>query len=839
MDYKFSDGLSKVFKHGKNEAKRLKSEFLNTEHLLLGIIKTENSAKEILHNLNADLTQIRRKIETLNAANLNPIAPEVANISFTKMADHAVKRSELECRQYQSSEINTVHLLLGILYKQDDPTSNILEAYDVDYERVSKEYQTMLKNSGQNPKMSAYDDDEEREEYGQMQKPTGNLGSGKSKTPTLDNFGRDLTALAKDGKLDPVIGREKEIERVSQILSRRKKNNPLLIGEPGVGKSAIAEGLALRIHQKKVSRVLYGKRVITLDLASLVAGTKYRGQFEERMKAIMTELEKNRDVILFIDELHTIVGAGSSTGSLDASNMFKPALARGEIQCIGATTLDEYRQYIEKDGALERRFQKVMVEPTTIEETILILNQIKDKYEDHHNVIYTDEAIAACVNLTARYITDRFLPDKAIDAMDEAGSRVYIKNMKVPNEIIDNEKKIEEIKELKQKAVKAQDYLEARKLKDEEERLQRELQVAQEEWDKNVKEKKETVSDENVAEVVSMMSGVPVTKVGKNELDKLAQMDDKLNGKVIGQEYAVKKVVKAIQRNRAGLKDPNRPIGTFIFLGTTGVGKTELAKVMARELFDSDEALIRIDMSEYMEKFAVSRLVGAPPGYVGYEEGGQLTEAVRRKPYAVVLLDEIEKAHPDVFNILLQILDEGHVTDSLGRKIDFRNTIIILTSNIGTRDLKDFGDGVGFGTSAKKTNTDARARSTIESALKKAFAPEFLNRIDDIIIFNSLEQQDIRKIIDLELSKLYGRLEKLGYHVELTDDAKDFISEKGWDKDFGARPLKRAIQKYIEDLLAEMLVNKQFSEGETVILSVNEAKDGLEGETQKKKEIVK
>jgi len=840
MDYKFSDGLSKVFKQSKNEAKRLKSEFLNTEHLLLGIIKTENSAKEILQNLNADLTQIRRKIETLNAANLSPVAQEVANISFTKMADQAVKRSELECRQYQSTEINTVHLLLGILYKQEDPTSNILEAYDVDYERVSREYQTMLKNSGQSsPKMSAYDDDEEREDYGQMRKPTGNLGTGKSKTPTLDNFGRDLTALARDGKLDPVIGREKEIERVSQILSRRKKNNPLLIGEPGVGKSAIAEGLALRIHQKKVSRVLYGKRVITLDLASLVAGTKYRGQFEERMKAIMTELEKNRDVILFIDELHTIVGAGSSTGSLDASNMFKPALARGEIQCIGATTLDEYRQYIEKDGALERRFQKVMVEPTSVEETIQILNQIKDKYEDHHNVIYTDEAIAACVNLTSRYITDRFLPDKAIDAMDEAGSRVYIKNMKVPNEIIDNEKKIEEIKELKQKAVKAQDYLEARKLKDEEERLQRELQVAQEEWDKNVKEKKETVTEENVAEVVSMMSGVPVTKVGKNELDKLAQMDEKLNGKVIGQEDAVKKVVKAIQRNRAGLKDPNRPIGTFIFLGTTGVGKTELAKVMARELFDSDEALIRIDMSEYMEKFAVSRLVGAPPGYVGYEEGGQLTEAVRRKPYAVVLLDEIEKAHPDVFNILLQILDEGHVTDSLGRKIDFRNTIIILTSNIGTRDLKDFGDGVGFGTNAKKSNTDARARSTIESALKKAFAPEFLNRIDDIIIFNSLEQTDIRRIIDLELSKLYGRLEKLGYKVELTDAAKDFISEKGWDKDFGARPLKRAIQKYIEDLLAEMLVNKQFSEGETVILNVNEAKDGLTGETQKEKESVK
>ncbi|WP_297983883.1 ATP-dependent Clp protease ATP-binding subunit [uncultured Chryseobacterium sp.] len=839
MDYKFSDGLGKVFKQSKIEARRLKSEFLNTEHLLLGILKTENSAKEILQNLNADITQIRRRIETLNVASLNPFTEEVEKISFTKMADQGVKRAELECRQYQSTEINTVHLLLGILYKPEDPTSSILDAFDVDYERVSKEYQTLLKNLGQNPKMSAYDDDEEREDYGQMRKPTGNIGTGKSKTPTLDNFGRDLTSLAKDGKLDPVIGREKEIERVSQILSRRKKNNPLLIGEPGVGKSAIAEGLALRIQQKKVSRVLFGKRVITLDLASLVAGTKYRGQFEERMKAIMTELEKNRDVILFIDELHTIVGAGSSTGSLDASNMFKPALARGEIQCIGATTLDEYRQYIEKDGALERRFQKVMVEPTTIEETVQILNQIKDKYEDHHNVTYTEEAIDACVNLTARYITDRFLPDKAIDALDEAGSRVYIKNMKVPTEIIDHEKKIEEIKDQKQKAVKAQDYLEARKLKDEEERLQIELNLAQETWDKNVKEKKEVVTEENVAEVVSMMSGIPVTKVGKNELDKLAQMDNLLNGKVIGQEDAVKKVVKAIQRNRAGLKDPNRPIGTFIFLGTTGVGKTELAKVMARELFDSDDALIRIDMSEYMEKFAVSRLVGAPPGYVGYEEGGQLTEAVRRKPYAVVLLDEIEKAHPDVFNILLQILDEGFVTDSLGRKIDFRNTIVILTSNIGTRDLKDFGDGVGFGTNAKKSTSDARARSTIENALKKAFAPEFLNRIDDIIIFNSLAQEDIKKIIDLELGKLYTRLDKLGYQVELTEEAKDFISEKGWDKDFGARPLKRAIQKYIEDLLAEMLVNKQFAEGETVVLKLNEAKDGLEGESKKTKEKAK
>jgi ATP-dependent Clp protease ATP-binding subunit ClpC len=840
MNNKFSTGLNEVFRHSKSEAKRLHSEFLNTEHFLLGIMDSENSAKEILTSLNADLTQIKRKIETMTVTNSNPFSnAESDKISFTKLADQAVKRSELECRLYKADEINTVHLLLGILYKSEDPATNILDAYDIDYDKVSLEYKSMLKNSGQLPKASAFEDDDEREEFGQMRKPTGNIGAGKSKTPTLDNFGRDLTSLAKDGKLDPVIGREKEIERVSQILSRRKKNNPLLIGEPGVGKSAIAEGLALRIQQKKVSRVLYGKRVITLDLASLVAGTKYRGQFEERMKAIMTELEKNRDVILFIDELHTIVGAGSSTGSLDASNMFKPALARGEIQCIGATTLDEYRQYIEKDGALERRFQKVMVEPTNIEETILILNQIKDKYEDHHNVTYTDEAINACVTLTARYITDRFLPDKAIDALDEAGSRVYMKNMKVPEIIVDHEKKIDEIKELKQKAVKRQDYLEARKLKDEEERLQMELSVAQEKWDEDIKEKKEQVTEENVAEVVSMMSGIPVTKVGKNELDKLAAMDAKLNGKVIGQEEAVKKVVKAIQRNRAGLKDPNRPIGTFIFLGTTGVGKTELAKVMARELFDSDEALIRIDMSEYMEKFAVSRLVGAPPGYVGYEEGGQLTEAIRRKPYAVLLLDEIEKAHPDVFNILLQILDEGFVTDSLGRKIDFRNTIIILTSNIGTRDLKDFGDGVGFGTNAKKSNTDARAKSVIESALKKAFAPEFLNRIDDVVIFNNLEKEDISKIIDLELAKLYSRLEKLNYHVQLTDGAKEFIAEKGWDKDFGARPLKRAIQKYIEDLLAEMLVNKKLKEGESVTLDVNEAKDGLEGDPKGLKEKVK
>ncbi len=829
MDYKLSEDFKKVLSQSTNEARRLNSEFVNTEHLLLGIVKTENTARDLLQSLNADLTQIRRKIENLSEAVApSPLSEPKQSIPLTKMANSAILRAQLECRLYQSEEVSAIHLLLGILHKQEDPAAHILAAYDIDYNRVEEELKSTLKDSdATQSKMGAYEDEDDREEYNQMKHLTGSISSGKTKTPTLDNFGRDLTALARDGKLDPVIGREKEIERVSQILSRRKKNNPLLIGEPGVGKSAIAEGLALRIHQKKVSRVLYNKRVITLDLASLVAGTKYRGQFEERMKAIMTELEKNRDVILFIDELHTIVGAGGAAGSLDASNMFKPALARGEIQCIGATTLDEYRQYIEKDGALERRFQKVMVEPTSVEETIQILNQIKDKYEEHHNVTYTSEAIMACVNLTSRYITDRFLPDKAIDAMDEAGSRVYIKNIKVPTKIIELEQKIEEVKSLKQKAAKAQDYLEARTYKEEEEHLLRELQIVQDEWDKNTKEAKELVTEENVAEVVSMMSGIPVTKVGKNELDKLAQMNELINGKVIGQTDAVNKVVKAIQRNRAGLKDPNRPIGTFIFLGSTGVGKTELAKVMARELFDSDEALIRIDMSEYMEKFAVSRLVGAPPGYVGYEEGGQLTEAVRRKPYAVVLLDEIEKAHPDVFNLLLQILDEGYVTDSLGRKIDFRNTIIILTSNIGTRDLKDFGDGVGFGTAARQSTSDARARATIESALKKAFAPEFLNRIDDIIIFNSLQKEDIRKIIDLELTKLYTRLNKLGYKLQLTDEAKDFIAEKGWDKDFGARPLKRVVQKYIEDLLAEMLVNKQIDEGEELLLSLNETKDAL------------
>ncbi|MBO6532522.1 MAG: ATP-dependent Clp protease ATP-binding subunit, partial [Muricauda sp.] len=658
-------------------------------------------------------------------------------------------------------------------------------------------------------------------------------GSKKSKTPVLDNFGRDLTRLAEENKLDPVVGREKEIERVSQILSRRKKNNPLLIGEPGVGKSAIAEGLALRIINKKVSRILYNKRVVTLDLASLVAGTKYRGQFEERMKAVMNELEKNDDIILFIDEIHTIVGAGGATGSLDASNMFKPALARGEIQCIGATTLDEYRQYIEKDGALERRFQKVMVEPTSVEETIEILMNIKAKYEEHHNVNYTDEAILACVKLTNRYMTDRFLPDKAIDALDEAGSRVHIVNMDVPKQILELESQLEDVRELKNSVVKKQKYEEAAKLRDDEKRLEKELATAQERWEEESKLHRETVTEDNVADVVSMMSGIPVNRIAQTESNKLAELPNLIKGFVIGQDEAVSKVARAIQRNRAGLKDPNKPIGSFIFLGQTGVGKTQLAKILAKELFDSEDALIRIDMSEYMEKFAISRLVGAPPGYVGYEEGGQLTEKVRRKPYSVVLLDEVEKAHPDVFNMLLQVLDDGFLTDSLGRKIDFRNTIIIMTSNIGARQLKDFGQGVGFGTAAKKAQADTHQKSVIENALKKAFAPEFLNRIDDVVVFNPLEREDIHKIIDIELNKLYQRIKDIGYELKLSDEAKDYIADKGFDKQYGARPLKRAIQKYIEDALAEEIVNSKLEEGDSIFMELDEKKEELTIEIKK------
>jgi ATP-dependent Clp protease ATP-binding subunit ClpC len=651
--------------------------------------------------------------------------------------------------------------------------------------------------------------------------------SKKSKTPVLDNFGRDITALAEQEKLDPVVGREKEIERVSQVLSRRKKNNPLLIGEPGVGKSAIAEGLALRIIQKRVSRVLYNKRVVSLDLASLVAGTKYRGQFEERMKAMMNELEKNDDIILFIDEIHTIVGAGGATGSLDASNMFKPALARGEIQCIGATTLDEYRQNIEKDGALERRFQKVLVEQTNTVETLEILKNIKERYENHHNVNYSEDALSACVDLTNRYMSDRFLPDKAIDALDEAGSRVHINNMSVPKEVVDLEAQLDKVRESKNSVVKKQKYEEAAKLRDDEKRVERLLIEAQERWQEESKLNRVTVNENDIADVVSMMTNIPVNKIIKSEKNKLSKLAKVINSKLIGQNEAVEKVVKAIQRNRAGLKAPDKPIGSFIFLGQTGVGKTQLAKILASEIFDSEENLIRIDMSEYMEKFAVSRLVGAPPGYVGYEEGGQLTEKVRRRPYSVILLDEVEKAHPDIFNMMLQILDDGFLTDSLGRKINFQNTIIIMTSNIGARQVKDFGRGLGFETASQKSQSKEIEKGVIQKELKKTFSPEFLNRIDDIVVFNNLEKTDIRKIVDIELVHLIKRVKQLGYEIEISESAKDFLSEKGYDSKYGARPLNRAIQKHLEDLLAENVVNNSIKEGDKITIDKNRDDDSL------------
>ena len=692
------------------------------------------------------------------------------------------------------------------------------------------------------PTSASFSDEKENEGEGKENPfiPTSeSKGSKKTKTPVLDNFGSDVTALAEQDKLDPVVGREKEIERVSQILSRRKKNNPLLIGEPGVGKSAIAEGLALRIVQKRVSRVLYNKRVITLDLASLVAGTKYRGQFEERVKAVMNELEKNDDIILFIDEIHTIVGAGGATGSLDASNMFKPALARGEIQCIGATTLDEYRQHIEKDGALERRFQKVLVEQTNPEETLEILVNIKERYENHHNVNYTHEALKACVELTDRYMSNRFLPDKAIDALDEAGSRVHINNMSVPQEVIDLEAQLDEVRELKNSVVKKQKYEEAAKLRDDEKRVERALIEAQERWQEDSKLNRVTVNENDIADVVSMMTNIPVNKIVKSEKNKLSKLAEVIGGKLIGQKDAIEKVVKAIQRNRAGLKSPNKPIGSFIFLGQTGVGKTQLAKILASEIFESEENLIRIDMSEYMEKFAISRLIGAPPGYVGYEEGGQLSEKVRQRPYSVILLDEVEKAHPDIFNMMLQVLDDGFLTDSLGRKINFQNTIIIMTSNIGARQVKDFGRGLGFETASQKAQSSDIEKGVIEKELKKTFSPEFLNRIDDIVIFNALEQHDIRKIVDIELKGLITRIEKLGYQINITDSAKDFISEKGFDSKYGARPLNRAIQKHVEDLIAEHVVNSTVKEGDQILVNVNEAKDALELEINQHTEKAK
>ena len=830
MEAKFSPRVKDVITYSREEAMRLGHDYIGIEHLMLGMIRDgEGVGMRLLKNLGVDSSELRKMIEQGLTPGLRK-ANNLANIPLVKQAEKTLKLTYLEAKTFKSVQIGTEHLLLCVLKDQDNIVTKSLLKFGVDYDAVRAELEGFVENPNKIENSTAGNDDDGDDEAtfgGTSSSSQKKPGENKSKTPVLDNFGRDLTKMAEDGKLDPVVGREKEIERVSQILSRRKKNNPILIGEPGVGKSSIAEGLALRIVERKVSRVLYNKRVVTLDLASLVAGTKYRGQFEERMKAVMNELEKSPDVIIFIDEIHTIIGAGGASGSMDASNMFKPALARGEIQCIGATTLDEYRQYIEKDGALERRFQKVIIEPATEDESLQILNNIKSKYEDHHNVTYTPEALKACVSLTSRYITDRHLPDKAIDALDEAGSRVHITNIHVPQNILDVEKKIEDIKELKNQVVRSQKYEEAARLRDTEKTLQAELEAAKKVWEEQTKANRVTVTEENVAEVVSMMSGVPVQRVNQNESDKLVKMGEMLKGKVIGQDAAVAKVVKAIQRNRAGLKDPNKPIGSFIFLGPTGVGKTQLAKILARHLFDNDDALIRIDMSEYMEKFAITRLIGAPPGYVGYEEGGQLTEKVRRRPYSVVLLDEIEKAHPDVFNMLLQVLDDGQLTDSLGRKIDFKNTIIIMTSNIGARQLKDFGQGVGFGTSTKVEGAEDHSKGVIENALKKAFAPEFLNRIDDVIMFNSLSKENIHQIIDIELTSLFGRIQKLGFTIKITDAAKDFIVEKGYDENYGARPLKRAIQKYLEDPMAEEMIKNNLTEGDEIEVDYDKEKSEI------------
>jgi ATP-dependent Clp protease ATP-binding subunit ClpC len=837
MEAKFSNRVKEVISLSREEALRLGHDYIGTEHLLLGIIREgEGVAVSLLKKLGVSLDELRISIEQATKGTAINNVKNLTNIPLTRQSEKVLKITYLEAKIFKSQLIGTEHLLLSILRDEDNIATQILEKFDINYDVVKEllEYQT------ENP-MASSDTDDGDEDSGRIF--SGSSGSGresskgaeKSRTPVLDNFGRDLTKLAEDNKLDPIVGREKEIERVAQILSRRKKNNPILIGEPGVGKTAIAEGLALRIIQKRVSRVLFGKRVVTLDLASLVAGTKYRGQFEERMKAVMNELEKSPEVILFIDELHTIVGAGGASGSLDASNMFKPALARGEIQCIGATTLDEYRQYIEKDGALARRFQVVMIDSTTPEETIEILNNIKDRYEDHHHVNYTEEAVDACVKLSDRYISDRFLPDKAIDVLDEAGARVHINNIHVPDEIIKLEDSIEDIKLEKNKVVKSQKYEEAAQLRDKEKKLIEQLEIAKEKWEEETKTKRYEVNEENVAEVIAMMTGVPTKRIAQNESQKLLGMDTELSDKVIGQNDAIKKLVKAIQRTRVGLKDPKKPIGSFIFLGPTGVGKTELAKVLSTYLFDKDDALIRIDMSEYMEKFSVSRLVGAPPGYVGYEEGGQLTEKVRRKPYSVVLLDEIEKAHPDVFNILLQVLDDGILTDGLGRRVDFRNTIMIMTSNIGVRDLKDFGTGIGFSTQARKMGTDEFMKSTIQNALKKAFSPEFLNRLDDVIVFNSLKREDIHKIIDINLGKLFSRIEGLGYKVELTEKAKDFLSEKGYDPAYGARPLNRAIQKYLEDPVAEEILKGDIADGDIILADHDGKSDELKIKLRKKK----
>lgn len=842
MDAKFSDKVKEVITYAREEALRLGHDYVGTEHLVLGMIKHgDGIALTLIKNLSVNLDQLKTAIEQYSkpSATYKQIK-SIEQTPLTKQAEKALKMTNLEAKYFKTESITTEHLLLAILRDTNTLATQVLNKFDITYDV----FREMLEYYMNNPQ-SAADTDDNDDDKGMFGGGSGSgsgsassskeKGSEKSKTPVLDNFGRDLTKIADEGKLDPIVGREKEIERVAQILSRRKKNNPILIGEPGVGKTAIAEGLALRINQKKVSRVLFNKRVITLDLASLVAGTKYRGQFEERMKAVMNELEKSPDVILFIDELHTIVGAGGASGSLDASNMFKPALARGDIQCIGATTLDEYRQYIEKDGALARRFQQVMVDATTVDETIQILTNIKDKYEDHHHVTYSKEALEACVKLSDRYITDRFLPDKAIDVLDEVGARVHINNIHVPADITKLEEQIEIVKKDKNRVVKSQKYEEAAQLRDKEKKLLEQLEVAKTRWEEETKQKKYQVTDEHVAEVIGMMTGIPVNKIAQKENAKLVTMAQDLKGKVIGQDEAVLKLSKAIQRTRVGLKDPKKPIGSFVFLGPTGVGKTELAKVLAQYLFDKEDSLVRIDMSEYMEKFSVSRLVGAPPGYVGYEEGGQLTEKIRRKPYSVILLDEIEKAHPDVFNILLQVLDDGILTDGLGRRVDFRNTIIIMTSNIGVRDLKDFGTGIGFATKSRKDQQDELIKSTIQSALRKTFAPEFLNRLDDVIIFNHLQREDIHKIIDISLNKLFARITALGYKVELTEKAKDFLADKGYDQQYGARPLNRAIQKYLEDLVAEEILKGETSEGDVLLADYEDKAETLHIKVLKEK----
>lgn len=831
---RFSPKVKQVLAKSREEAQRLGHDFIGTEHLLLGIMAENGSlAMRVLDSLDVDAIDLKETVEeSIQRLPTSTTALNIGSLSLNKEAEKVLKVTFLEAKMLKSEEISPEHLMLSILKHKENPASRILGQFDVDYDIYKAELEYVRQEqdftSNQDPYAQAPSDQDDpyEEEEGQGRYQQRAKGNNKSRTPVLDNFGRDITKLAEENKLDPIIGRENEIERVSQILSRRKKNNPILIGEPGVGKTAIVEGLALRIIQKKVSRTLFNKRIVMLDLAALVAGTKYRGQFEERMKAIMNELEKSRDVILFIDEIHTIVGAGGATGSLDASNIFKPALARGELQCIGASTLDEYRQHIEKDGALDRRFQKVVVDPPSAEEAIHILNNIKPKYEEFHNVIYSDEAINACVKLSDRYITDRFLPDKAIDVLDEVGARVHLKNIHVPEHIEELENQIEELKEHKNQAVKNQQYERAADLRDQESKLVRKLEFAKVQWEEEAKTKRYPVDDEHIAEVVSMMTGIPVKRVAQSESKKLIGMSKDIQQAIIGQDEAITKITKAIQRNRVGLKDPSKPIGSFIFLGPTGVGKTELAKALARYLFDSEDALVRIDMSEYMEKFSVSRLIGAPPGYVGYEEGGQLTEKVRRKPYSVVLLDEIEKAHPDVYNILLQVLDDGQLTDGLGRKVDFKNTLIIMTSNIGVRQLKDFGQGVGFATQARKEAAKDHSKGVIQNALKRTFSPEFLNRIDDVVIFNSLGQEEIFKIIDITLKDLHSRLQGMGYSLSLTDDAKKFVAEKGFDPQFGARPLHRAIQKYLEDPLAEFILNEDLEEGAAL-----EAQMGEDGES--------